>query len=276
MFVTLTRDDRNNVAIALTTFADLGDVLMAELRSTPPPEDSLIQEWSDDGLAGEQVIRAFTAVNAAILSGADHLRSLNHLARVATTASVTVARGAVEAYAQAAHLATAQSAAEFADRHLSALHKEYGFLIQHAATLTNLNGEVLDAAAEQSKVEAERRELGLGDARPTGMTEKVLNLLNIATTGTSGAHVYSGLSSVAHAQLTGVGAFISVAEKEVKGLASDRETLVNLVFMTSAAAGQALNDVAGLFGNQTAHRFALDQAKRIVSEAQTALVIATT
>lgn len=272
MFVPLTSDDRNNVAIALTTFADLGDVLMAEFRSTAPPEGSRVLVWSDDGLAGDQVAPTFTAINGAILSGADHLRSLNHLARVATTASVTVARGAVEAYAHAAYLATAQSATEIADRHLSALHKEYEFLITHSAPLINLDGAVLDVAEEQSKVDADRQRIGLGKAVPAGMTKKVKDLLNRATAGTSGAHVYSGLSSVAHAQLTGVGAFVSANETEVTGLAFDHETFVNLVFMVSAAADQALNDVTGLFGNQAAHRLLLDQAHRIVAGARTALV----
>lgn len=272
MSVTLTSDDRDNVSIALTTFADLGDALMAEFRSTPPPAGSRILIWSDDGLAGDQVVPTFTAINGAILSGADHLRSLNHLARVATTASVTVARGAVEAYAHAAHLATAPSATDFADRHLSALHKEYEFLITHSAALTNLDGAVLDAASEQSKVDTDRQRIGLGKASPAGMTTKVKDLLNRATAGTSGAHVYSGLSSVAHAQLTGVGAFVSVTDTEMTGLAFDRETFVNLVFMTSAAAGQALDDVVHLFGDQPAHRLLLDSAHSIVSEARTALV----
>ncbi|WP_187250021.1 hypothetical protein [Microbacterium sp. 4-7] len=168
--MTLTSEDRNNVTIALTTFADLGDSLMAEFRSTAPPEGSPIVIWGDDRLAGDQVVPTFTAINGAILSGADHLRSLNHLARVATTTSVTVARGAVEAYAHAAHLATAPSATEFADRHLSALHKEYEFLVTHSALLTNLDGAVLDAATEQSKVDADRQRIGLGKAAPAGMT----------------------------------------------------------------------------------------------------------
>lgn len=272
MSVTFTRDERENVATALTTFADLGDVLARELRSTEPPAGSLIHDWFYSSPVADQAVSAFYAVNTAILTGGDHLRSLNHLTRVATTSAVTVARGAVEAYANASHLATSTSALELADRHLLALESEYKYLVKHSAPLTNLTGATLDPAVALKDVGAVRKRLGRQKATATGMASKVTDVLNRATAKTSGGHVYSGLSSVAHAELTGVGAFVSLDSAGNVSLTFDRDAFVNLVYMSSLAAGQALDDIAHLFGDQPAHRLLLDSAQRIVSDARSALV----
>lgn len=271
---TLTDSDLTNVNIALTTFADFGDILLKELREEAPPVGSQFGVWNDTfdtGSGAGHVRDGFLSINAAVLSGADHLRGLNTLASTGTTSSVTVARGAVEAYAHAFHLATAPTVEKFVERSIWARHAEYNYPMKHSATMTNHVGDLIDPEQERLRLEAELVRLNLKKPTRTDIAAKVGALLDEATAQTSGKHVYSGLSSIAHAELTGVGAFIAVSDDEVVGLDFDRETLMNLVFITTAAAETALEAVVNLFGNQTAQRFVFDETRRIVSEARATL-----
>lgn len=275
----LTDDDKRNIATALLSYASAGDEIVRRCRSANPATGSRMQRWHDtfDPDSGaDYPLRAFLAANASVLSGADHLRALNTLVSswsTPTTSSATLARGAVEAYARASRLAASPTVEDLVWRHICALHEEYRYAVIHGEMLTNLSGETIDPAILRAENLAELTRLQLpAPARPEN-SAMVKDLLDRASAGTSGGHVYSGLSSVAHSQPTGVGAFISAtAEGEILGLKLDRNTLVNLIYVVTAAARQTLEDITDLFGRDEHQVALLNSATDLVSASRKQLL----
>ncbi|MEV7757869.1 hypothetical protein AB0O16_07415 [Microbacterium sp. NPDC089180] len=175
----------------------------------------------------------FLSMQYSILSAADHIRAFNALLRaprLLTTSTVTVARGAVEAFARAWHLATAGDLDDAQGRHLSALYSELRYPLTLGEQIYLRDGRPTDAEESRAQYKDELERLGLGAPARFETSRITAEFLSAAFQDDCGRLTYSTLSSVAHGHRLGVNSFIFTDDSGgVAGLTNTRQIVLDLV-----------------------------------------------
>lgn len=258
--------------------AQVQDTVMQECSWQAPPAGSVAHDMFER--AAERgtralVMDAFIAVEFASLSASDHLRAMNTVIRAsrpATSALVTLSRGAVEAYAKVHHLLSADGDDDFIHRHVSTLYGEFRYPALYEEPLKSRGGTELDARAERARLASELTRLGLPAPAKTEISSLVGALLDEAHGDSEGRRTYSGLSAVAHAHRSGVNNFIVAdAQGTVMGVGIDRPLLTEFVSLVTIAAFQVLDHVVRCFGSQPRHVALVNSATARVSAAMVQL-----
>lgn len=159
---------------------------------------------------GFPIVReAFVSAMLATYSGVDHaLVWADLVARPrAAVAYATVARGALEGFAKAHHLLSAEGPEQFVLRHLSVTKADMTFPARYSQ-FRDFSGKILDGRELGSVHATIAEDLGL-KLETFSMQDAVRSLLTVGVKPeyTVGGDIYSQLSGVAHAAASALGMY---------------------------------------------------------------------
>lgn len=263
----LSRADKQNISQVLIGLARVATRIVDECQLSKPPADSSADAWFssiDPPGMFPHVMQGFLHVESAMLSGVDHLRALNTLARadlLLTTSTATVMRGALEAFAKSWYFTTSAGVDEFVLRYLSSRYSEYRYPRMFKESLRTYDGRVVDPEIEAAETLAEIERLGLGRPERVDISGRVAALVNAAHGKNHGRKDYSGLSSVAHAEHVGLGNFLTFDPLSGRAtLAHRRSLLLDMLASLCLSVLECLNALVRVFGSQPVPVALLDQS----------------
>lgn len=261
----LSSDDKQHFSQVLLQLSRTAELLVSECQRSKPPVGSRAHAWfsvAEPSGVFAHAMQGFLNVEFAVLSGCDHLRALNTLIRtdpVRSTSTVTLMRGALEAFAKAWYFITSAGHEEFLVRYLSSRYAEYRYPLRFGEPLRALNGAVVDPADGIAEVLSELDRLGLPKPERVDITARVSSLLDAAHGADHGRKDYSGLSSVAHAEHAGLGNFLSLDENGAHvALVQSRVLLLDMTSSLTMSVLECLRALIDVFGAQPRHVAILD------------------
>jgi hypothetical protein len=251
----------------LPTAEHLTRLSMGHLREGSPAQQFLDTVQNQPTPAASTHLRhAQHAIAFYSVAGLDHMRAF--VAVLKTDRHIfplaTLARGAVEAFAKANYILTANSPENLLLRYVGLACSELRYS-QKLNDFAFLDGTPVDGKAHLEALSKLPAQLCLGKPEQVSLTTLASELLSEGAPGVSGREFYSQLSSVAHGETSGVTMFIDPGYEDGLRFIHRREVIIPYAGMLFAACRTVMNKMVEHFGIEQDHR---DRWRGVVERAE--------